>query len=109
MGTEIEPVGVADLGEDAPADAIRFLEQHHVPVAQSPGGSEPGDAPTDHDRFVAFRPLGWPSPIPVRDRKNQAPICPGLQVLAESEIQLGNSAQLSLWNRLTRRGPLVHH
>ena len=52
MGAGDEPVGLAPLGEDAPADALGLFQQHHVPVAQGPGGGEPGDAPADDDDFV---------------------------------------------------------
>ena len=49
---EVQPVRVARLAADAPAEPAGALEHDDVAVAQVPGGREPGDAATDHDRVA---------------------------------------------------------
>ena len=51
---EVQPVRIARLAADTPAEPLAALEHHHVAVAQIPGRREARDAATDHDR-VAYR------------------------------------------------------
>ena len=55
VAAEVQPVRLARLGHEPPADAGLGLQHDDIPIAQLPRGRKAGDAPADHDHLCAFR------------------------------------------------------